>query len=315
MLKAWMRVLTIKLTSKKFNKQLIFGENWKNGGIDLNISVSGTKFLSPMEDECVVKITNLTYKEIVTIINGEFYDIEIIAGYRNANVFTIFKGGVLYVSNELGDRKSNDVILICTNNLVAKFGQSKLNISLNSGINMYGAIKFITERAGIKNTYIDEKFKNMVLRESEAQTESITSWLDILCDTHGLVVNGDSSEGNDLSIWNPSISNSRVINLKNDNVILTGGYPTLDSNGLKIAIMPTINLCPGDTIVLDNSIIDIGTSSRDEAVKNVGQFLDRDGKYVIMEIDFDLENRNSNFSYKIKARAKSLWNRLGELYG
>lgn len=315
MLKAWMRVLTVKLTSKKFNKQLIFGENWKNGGIDLNISVSGTKFLSPMEDECIVRITNLTYKEIVTIINGEFYDIEIIAGYRNANIFTIFKGGVLYVSNELGDRKSNDVVIICTNNLVAKFGQNKLNISLNSGINMYGAIKLITEKAGIKNTYIDEKFKNMVLRESQAQTESITSWLDILASGNGLVVNGDSSEGNDLSIWNPSISNSRVINLKSDNIILTGGYPTLDSNGLKLALMPTINLCPGDTIILDNSIIDIGTSSRDEAVKNIGQFLDRDGKYVIMEIDFDLQNRSSEFSYKIKARAKSLWNRLGDLYG
>lgn len=315
MLKAWMRVLTIKLTSKKFKKQLIFGENWKNGGIDLHISASGTKFLSSMKDECIVRITNLTYKEIVTIINSEFYDIEIITGYRNGNIFTVFKGGILYVSNELGDRKSNDVIFICTNNLVAKYGQAKMNISLNSGINMYGALKFITERAGIKNSFIDEKFKNIILRESEAQTESITSWLDTLCNSQNLVANGDSSEGNDLSIWNPSISNSRVITLKEDNIILTGGYPTLDSEGLKLAIMPTINLCPGDTIIIDNSIIDIGTENKDEAMKNIGQFLDRDGKYVIMEIDFNLENRDSEFSYKIKARAKSLWNRLGELYG
>ena len=315
MLKAWMRVLTIKLTSKKLNKQLVFGDNWKKGGIDLHISVSGTKYLSSMKDECVVRITNLIYKEIVTIINGEFYDIEIITGYRNANIFTVFKGGILYVSNELGDRKSNDLIIICTNQLVAKYGQSKLNISLNSGINMYGALKFITERAGIKNSYIDEKFKNIILRESEAQTSSITSWLDTLCNTQGLVVNGDSSEGNDVSIWNPSISNSRVIRLTEDNIILTGGYPTLDSNGLKLALMPTINLCPGDTIIIDNSIIDIGTENRDEAMKNIGQFLDRDGKYVILEIDFELENRDSSFSYKIRARAKSLWNRIGYLYG
>jgi len=315
MLNAWMRILSIKLISKKFKTSLTFGDNWKKGGIDLNIYVNGTKYLSPMKDECVVTITNLTYKELITLINGEFYEIEIYTGYRNANEFIIFKGGVLYISNELGDRKSNDVKILCSNLLVAKYGQSKMNISLNSGINMYGALKFITQRAGIKNGYIDEKFKRFTLKESEAQTQNITSWLDTLGRTQGFVMNGDSSLGSDVSIWSPYISNRRVIKLRDDNIILTGGYPTLSSEGLNLAVMPTINLCPGDTIILDNSIIDIGTDSRDEAMKNLGQFLDRDGKYVITEIEFELSNRDADFSYKIKARAKSLWNRIGGLYG
>lgn len=314
MLNAWMRVLTIVLTSKKLNKRLVFGDNWKNGGTDLYISVDGNKYLSPMKDEFTVTITNLTYKELILLINGEFYDIEIIAGYRNANEFTVFKGGVLYISNVLGDRKSNDVKILCANLMVAKFGQSRMNISLNSGINMYGAIKFVTEKAGIKNSYVDEKFKKMTLKESEAQTQNITNWLDSLGKSQGFVINGDSSEGTDVSIWHPYLSNRRTIKLTDNNIILTGGYPTLDSNGLNLAVMPTINLCPGDTIILDNSIIDIGTENRDEALKNVGQFLDRDGKYVILEINVSLCNRDSEFSYKIKAKAKTLFNNIGGLY-
>lgn len=317
MINTWMRVLTIKLTSKKLKKRLIFGNNWeqrKNNknvtDIELSINVDGTKYLSSLKDQCIIKINNLTYKEIIQIIDGEYYEVEIITGYQNGNSFTIFNGGVLYVSNKLQDASTNEVIIICTNKLVAKYGQNKMNLSLNSGINMYSAIKFITERAGIKNSYIDEKFKKQTLKTVEAQTSKITSWLDAFTTANNLVVQGDSSEGNDVSIWNPARTNSRTIKLTNNNIILTNGYPKVNSEGLTITILPTLNLCPGDTIVIDNSIIDLSVSSKSQALKNAGQYVDKNGQYVILEITFSLSNRDSNFSYEIKGRAKSLYQNI-----
>lgn len=307
--KCWLRILEVILSSDTLKNSKVFGNNWEKGKTDLNISVEGTKYLSPYKDEAVVRITNLTYKEIVELINGKYYNIEIKCGYRPDNKFTIFKGGVLYISNELGDRKSNDVIILCANKLVCKYGQSRMNLSMNSGINMYSGIKFILEKSGVKNSYIDESFKKRILQENEVQNKTITSWLDTLSNNEGLICNADSSSTNDFSLWNPN-NNLRVVKFSDDNIILTGGYPTLDSEGLKLAVMPTINIVPGYAVIVDNSIIDIGTTSRDEAYKNVGQFLDPEGIYVVMELNFSLTNRDSDFSFKMKCRAKYLWSRF-----
>jgi len=308
--KCWMRILEIVLTSEKLNKKLTFGNNWEKGQTDLNINVEGTKYLSPYKDEAIVRITNLTYREIVELINGEYYDIEIICGYRPNNRFTVFKGGVLYISNELGDRKSNDVIILCANKLVCKYGQARMNLSMTSGINMYSAIKFILEKSGIKNSFVDESFKKRILQESEIQNKSITSWLDTLCNSNDFVCNADSTSTNDVSLWNPYNTDLRVIRFNENNIILTSGYPTLDSQGLKLALMPTMNIVPGYAVIVDNSIIDIGTTSTTEAYKNVGQFLDPDNTYVVMQLDFSLSNRDSDFSFKMKCRAKYLWSRF-----
>ena len=119
---SWMRVLEVRLRSKYGRQELIFGDKWKKGKVDLNIQVSGHKYMSSLKDSCIVKISNLTYNEIVQIIDGEFYDVEIIAGYRNGNQTTFFKGGVLYISNSLDDTKTNTVYILCASELVAKYG-------------------------------------------------------------------------------------------------------------------------------------------------------------------------------------------------
>lgn len=310
--RAWRRELEIILTSEKLKQRITFGNNWKKGLQDLNIKVTGTKYLSSLKDRFTVTISNLTYKEIATLISGQFYDIEIKAGYRTSGVHTIFKGGILYISNVLGDRKSNDVVILCASKAVAKYGQSRMNLSLNSGINMYSAISFICGRAGINssNCYIDEDFKARILQEHIICNNNITSWLDTLCDNEGWVVSTDSSLGSDIAIWNPYRKDVRKIKLETSTIILVGGYPTLDSDGLKLAVMPTFGFCPGDTINIDNSIVDIGITNEDDAYRNLGQFMDRDGNYIIYQIEVELENRGSNFSYNMLCKAKNLWSNL-----
>ena len=309
---AWMREIEVILTSTKLKQKITFGNNWKKGLQDLDIKVTGTKYLSSLKDRFTVTITNLTYREITTLISGQFYDIEVKAGYRTSGIHTIFKGGVLYISNVLGDRKSNEVVILCASKAVAKYGQSRMNLSLNSGINMYSAISFVMGKAGINssNAFIDEDFKNRILQEHIVANNNITSWLDTLCDTEGWVINTDSSLGSDIAIWNPYRRDSRKIKLETSTIILVGGYPSLNSDGLKLAVMPTFAFCPGDTIEIDNSIIDIGVTNEEEAYRNLGQFMDRDGNYIIYQIDVDLENRGSNFTYNMLCKAKNLWSNL-----
>lgn len=312
-MRAWMRIIEVTLISKTLNKKITFGNNWEKGLNDLNIKVSGTKYLSSSKDRFTVTITNLTYKEITELISGQFYDIEIKAGYRTSTPSTIFKGSVLYISNKISDRKSNDCVILCASNLVAKYGQKRMNLSFNSGINMYAALEYICDKAGnsSSNRYIDEDFKNKIIKENEASNESINSYLDLLCEKEGYVVSSDSILGSDVSIWNLYRTDRRKIILDNTNVILTGGYPTLDSDGLKITVMPTFAFCTGDTIKIDNSIINININSEQDVYKNLGQYLDEDGYYVINEIEVNLENRGSEFSYTLYCKAKKIYSNLG----
>ena len=155
-MKAWMRVLRVTLTSRKLKKQMVFGNSQFTTGFDLAIDVSGYKYLSSLKDNCTVKLTNLTYNEVMQIIVGEFYDVKIEAGYRDSSVQTIFDGGVLYISNAREDATTNTVIILCASKLVARYSQSRINLTLNSGINMYSAIKFGLKRAGISEVTISE---------------------------------------------------------------------------------------------------------------------------------------------------------------
>ena len=112
-MKAWMRILEVTLTSRKMKRQMVFGSNWRNGKDDLNIDIVGNKYMSALKDSCTIKLSNLTYSELIQIISGEFYDVTVKCGYRDANVQTIFDGGVLYISISLDDKKTNTVVILC----------------------------------------------------------------------------------------------------------------------------------------------------------------------------------------------------------
>jgi len=313
-MKAWMRQIQIILTSEALRKRMTFGTNEENGGNDLNIQVTGTKYMSSLKDEFTVKITNLTYAQILELINGQYYDVEIKAGYRTAGLHTIFKGGVLYISNVFGDRKSNDVMIFCASKMIAKFGQKRMNLSLNSGINMYAAIKFITSRSGATGN-IDEDLKHKILTESQSSNGTSASWLDMFSSKNGFALSSDASYGNAFTVFNPYRKDARVIKIEPSTIILTSGYPTLTTEGLNICVMPTFNFMCTDTIAIPNDIIDMGITSASDYKNNVGFYLDTSGEngygnYMIYKIEYSLQNRGSDFSLKILAKARSLMSKL-----
>lgn len=308
--KAWMRVLRITLTTKSpgqngKNKQLVFEEN--ESGVGLAISVNGNKFMSTLKDNCTVKISNLTYVEIVKIITGQFYNIKIECGYKSSGVQTIFDGGVMYISNLRESVDTNTVTILCASHLVASYGQRRINLSFNSGINMYSAINFVCKVGGVPNPNISTQFKKQFLEGIEnAHNQTAAEWVNDQTTKNGSYISSSDCIGNSfMTLFDANKSNARVIKLNKDTLLLTNGFPRMTADGLVFSVMPTFAFQCGDTIVMDNSLIQINVTSQSEATKNLGGLLDENGQYMIYEMHYQLENRGQNFFLEIYAKTRS----------
>lgn len=298
---AWMRVLYIVLTSKRLKKALTIGKDVSNQ--NLNIDVVCHKYMSTLKDEAIIKISNLTQSEVVQIMLGEFYDVDIYCGYKNGNVTKIFSGGILHLNNKLNSSRTNTLIILCGSQLVANHAQKKLNFTLNSGINLYSAIEFICRRSGIPNSNVSPQLKKTFLTQVMNVNSTPAIWFDNLTkDNDMLISNADGILNSYYSIFDANKSNARVINLNKSNISLTNGYPRLTSEGLDITLLPTFNFVCGDVIKVDNSILDISKSSRSSLTKNyASQFSDK-GEYMIFEMHYSLQNRGSNFSLNLQCK-------------
>lgn len=302
----WIRVLKIRLSSKKTGKMMEIGGT---GSSHLSITCRVNKYLCATKDSAEVRISNLTYAEIATLVTGQFYDVEILAGYQNKGVQTIFKGGVLYVSNALGDHKTNEVIILCASNLIAKFGQAKLSISLNSGINLYSAIDFIMKRVGIPQSNITRSMKNDLVLQYNYNMKNSTAqnYLEYLQDTYkDIEISTDSSADSVITLASSKFENGQFIRLNNKDINLSGGYPRLTNTGLNLTVVPTFNFMCGQILKVDNSIIDISVSSQSEMQKSYGNYLDKDGMYKIFEMEYDLANRSPQFSLNLTCKSKTM---------
>lgn len=301
---AWIRVLKVTLTNK-------FGSTRTYGGVGSNtfsISAKIDKYLSCLKDSAIIRIANIDYSEILEVIRGEFFDISIYAGYKNGNVTKVFEGGVLYASNSLNDIKTNKLILICTSKLIAKFGQAKMSLTLNSSINLYSAIKFIARRANVDSYHIDDELKKYKIDvNSSLKNASIQSWLNEIANAYDIAVSTDSSSGSTLSVSSLDFENletGRILTILNNAINLSGGYPRCTDDGVDLTAMVVADFMPGDIVQLDNSILDISANSINEVSKVYGNHLSLSGLYKIWEVHYVLENRSSQFSANLICKAK-----------
>ena len=298
---AWMRVIKIVFTSKSLKKRLVFGTS--ELGNELNITCTGYKYMSALKDTFTIKIDNLTYNEITQLVMGQFYDVEIWAGYQNGNINKVFEGGVLYITNKPNTNKTNTAIILCASSLVAKYGQNRINLTLNSGINLYSAIEFICRRAGIPNSNVSTQFKKEFVNEITTVNDNVGNWLDKLAsNNNAYITNADGIASSVVSIFDAAKSNARIIKLKNSDISLTESYPRLTSEGLELTLLPTFNFMCGDIIEIDNSIIDISVSNREEMMENYASYFSQKGQYMIYEMAYVLQNRGSTFSLRLKCK-------------
>lgn len=303
---AFKRILTVKLTSLKLKKAIVFGEEYINGKDDLNINVQIYKYMSTLKDTATIKISNIPYDKIVSLIDGEFYDVEIKAGYQTSGAHTVFKGGVLYITNNLTNIKDHTLIILCASTLVARYGQARINLTLNSGINMYSAINYVSKKAGIGKTNISTQLKLQLLKDNMKIEGTAASWIDNLTKQNSTyITNSDGITDSVFSIFDSKKSNQRYIPIKK-NMILTNGWPRLSKDGLELSLLPLFGFMCGDTINIDNSIIDISSQSQSEANQNKGYYLDQNGNYMIFEITYSLANRSDNFEVNLLCKSRGL---------
>lgn len=301
-MKAWKRVLFVTLKSRKLKKSFTFGSNDLYGKDDLSISCSIYKYMSALKDNATIKIDNLTPYQIIQLIKGEFYEIEIWAGYQKGNINKVFSGEVLYISNQQNSNRTNTVVILAASKLVARYGQNRLNLTLNSGINLYSAINFICRRAGMSNSNISTQFKKEFLKEVITLNGTADSWLDKLCSNNSsYIINSDSITEQTFSMFDSAKSNGRVIKIDSSNILLNE-IPRLTNDGLEFKILPTFNFICGDTIQIDNSVIDISITNRSQISKNYGAYLSSKGQYMIYEMQYVLQNRGEVFNLQLNCK-------------
>lgn len=308
--KAWMRVLRVTLTTKSpsqsgKNKQIVFEEDAL--GVGLSISVSGNKYMSTLKDNCTIKISNLTYVEIIKIITGEYYNVKIECGYKSSSVQTIFEGGVMYISNLRESVDTNTVTILCASHLIATYGQRRINLSFNSGINLYSAINFVCKVSGIPNANISTQFKKEFFDNIKAtKNKNGAEWFDDEVRKKGTyIVNSDCIGNSFMTIYDANKSNARVITINEDTLLLTNGYPKMTMSGLVFSIMPTFAFQCGDVVVVKNELIQIDVQTQTDATKNMGGLLDKNNQYIIYEMHYELQNRGYNFYVEIYAKTRS----------
>lgn len=300
-MRAWFRILEVYLTSQKTHKTIVFGNRNED---NLNISVSGSKFPSALKDACTINITNLTYDKMIEIIANEYYDVEVKAGYREGSVQTYFKGAVLYISNERTSRIENDVVILCSSRLVARYGQSRINLTLNSGINMYSAINYVCKLYGLPNSNISQSLKNDILGELKNINTNAAQFFEKLGQANeNYVVNADESL-NSLFTITKTTDNKKIIVLNNDTVRTSGGYPRITKDGVNLTILPLYNFMPGDYIKIDNGILDVSVSEQSGISKNNAYYMDTNGEYMIFQIDYVFQNRGPNFGLTLHAKSR-----------
>lgn len=306
----WIRQLKVVLTSQKNKNKIIIGDEENN---NLTMKINIYKYMSTLKDNATIKITNLSYDIILQIMSGQYYDIEVWAGYKNYNkndnLVRIFNGGVIYISNGFERDKDNTIIITCGSKLVARYGQKRMNLTLNSGINLYAALKYICLKNGIRNSAISKQLKRDIINYNQTINKTAGTYFQDLANTDtSLIINSDSSDSGSpiMSIFNAKRSNNRVFQLDSTLINLNGGYPTMDENGLKFSMLPTFNLNCGDVIQLDNSLISFGNGSNYTETIKKGYLIDKEGYYMVTEIVYDLENRGNTFNVDINCKSRSL---------
>lgn len=314
---SWLRVIEVRLYSRLTPDKIVYG-NYQNPDNDyLNISIDGTKKLSSNQNTCTIKITNLTYEDILKITMGEFYGVEVWIGYRMGDVFKWFDGEVAYVSQKLNNHRDNEVTIFCASRLVAQFTQNRMKIALNSGINLFSAFKYISDRSDMGALPFNKSdLKNKFLDNAISAMDSPKALLDLIADQANLDIAADTSDGTIVDIT--SLSDKRQIKIDANTISFLNGNPTLNSAGLDIYLLPTFDFRVGDIIIIDHSIVNVGVNTLTDAQKNFNtNFFDTTlvgtgeqnrglGMYIIKNIDFNFQNRGNNFSIHINGRAVSL---------
>lgn len=298
----WVRQIEVRLYSKLNNQKIVYGGDRAS---QLNITVKGNKYLSALKDNGSVTISNLTYAEITKLILGEFYKIEIWAGYKTTGLMCFFKGAVSYISDKIQERRDHETYILFASEMVAQYSQKRMNLMLNSGINVYAALRYICLTTGISTSQLPDSLKQNFLSEVTQNYGTAASLVDQIADNTGsLSIDTDSSIDGAGVVNCTDLTDKRQIKISPRTINFSKGNPTLDKDGLRMSLLPTFCFRPGDILFIDNAIIDVSISDPNSVASTFkSNYFDSNGAYMIMELDYVMQNRGSTFEINVRARA------------
>ena len=331
-MQCWMRTLKIELVSEVLKKKIVFGDNQTsrtrkyNYGItapsvndNLTIKVAGTKFPATNKDKGTVTIYNIDQPTLLAIQQGQFYHINIYCGYKSWNTvpMLIFSGEVAYLSTTIHSAHDTECYIIFASSLVARYSQRRMNLALNSSLNVYAVMNYVLYANGVTKSNVDPTLKKLVINEYKQTNGKLSTVLDsyTLNNTGDYTISTDGSEGGYV-IDVTTLKNKRFIRIDSKSIPIAGGNPTVTSEGLHITLLPVANLKVGDVLVIDNRLINVAISNAESVSSTfTTNYMDltsdplKDGTwgyYMIQELAYTLENRGSTFQFDIKARALSI---------
>lgn len=320
MIKNWIRILYIQFAKWGSSEWVRYGKTLDDSKKP-RISITGSKYLSPVKDNFTIKIYNLPYSEILKIQIEELFHVQIYAGYlgnQAINQFEakkIFDGGIVNILNEKKEYKDNIATFVCASELMAKAQQWRCNITFNSGINLYTAVKTMNRMAGMQNANISDSYKAKFMTQYSSASSSPSSYLDKISSTNNTYfMNSDtSSNGSSLNFWDSIRGGMPKIKIDPNLGMMIGSAPEITSNGLSWSSLPVYNYTPGALCEIDNSYINVtsGRTSYEGAIQTPNTvYLDKQGLYYIYQLDYTLDNTTGDFLINITAKAKDLFDNV-----
>lgn len=327
----WMRQLKIELISEISKEKIVFGDNQRERmrtymyGVptssvndNLTIKVSGTKYPALNKDKGTVVIYNIDQATLLKIQQGKFYHIKIWCGYKSwgNEPFLLYSGEVAYLSTTIHSNHDTECYIIFASSLVARYSQKRINLALNSGLNIYAVMNYVLQTSGVTKSHLDQELKNKVINEYRMTNGTCSTILDsyTIANTGDYTISTDGTEGTVIDIT--TLKGKRFIKIDSKSIPIQSGNPTVTSEGLKIMLFPVCNLKVGDVLVIDNRLINVAIQNAESVTSTFNtNYMDlssdplKDGTYgyyMIYELSYNLENRGTSFQYNVKGRALSI---------
>ena len=318
-MKYWLRVLFFQLARWDGNDWTVYGRTFEDNKKP-KIVISGSKFLSPVKDNFVVKIYNLPYSEIAKIQLEEKFHIQIFCGYLgnqpydNFSGIKIFDGGVMNITQNKQNYKDTITTFVCTSKLVAQAQQFRMGISFNSGINMYSMLKYLANSCKLNKVNIDEHYKEVYMTTANCVRGSASSYLESLASSNNdYFFTSDASEESELNCYLKDRGGFKYYTINPYKGMIINGQPKITSNGINFTSLPVFNYMCGDLIKLDNSEVDT-SSGQDNYNGSMSTpnsvYLQKNGLYYIYELSYNLENDGGSFQIDIVAKSKDLFDNV-----
>ncbi len=320
MVKIWTRILYLNFINDDTGESLVLGKTVDDSQKP-KIEITGTKYMSSVKDNFKIQVYNLTYIQMYMISKRQLYHVEIYAGYLNGqNYFNftapkIYDGYMINMLNTKKDYKDNVTTFIITSKLVAKAQQWRMNVSYQSGVNLYSMMKYIGEKAGLTNMNISESFKDTFMNDVASCDTSASSYLEKISETsNDCFMTTDSTSDSEISIFTLSDEDrSRTTISIDPSKGMMIDTPEINSSGLTFSSLPVLNYLIGDTIKIDNSYINTSEGqdnySGSTKVPNA-VYLNAQGLYYIWQVDYTLSNTNGDFKIQLTCKNKEMFDNL-----